>query len=103
MRRISLMLAAAIVVVAASISCVSSAAGGRIYIRIAPPAPMVEVRGVAPAVGLVWIDGFHRWEANRHVWVAGRWERPPRQHARWVPGTWHHSRQGWYFVAGHWR
>jgi hypothetical protein len=83
--------------------CVTPVAAGRVYVRIGPPVPIVEVRGVAPGPGFVWIDGFYRWDAGRYMWMAGRWERPPRAHARWVRGQWHHSRHGWYWVDGHWR
>jgi hypothetical protein len=103
MRRIGLLLVSASLVLAVSIGCVSSAAAGRVYVRVSPPAPIVEVRAAMPGVGFVWIDGYHRWEANHFTWVPGRWDRPPRLHARWVPGQWHDSRRGWYFVAGHWR
>jgi hypothetical protein len=81
-------------------ACASTA---RVYVRTGPPAPIVEVRGAAPARGYVWIGGYHRWDGGRYLWVPGRWVAPPRARAVWVPERWHHDRHGWYFVAGHWR
>ena len=76
---------------------------GVVYVRVRPPAPPVEVVSVSPGPDYVWIRGYHRWEAERYVWVPGRWERRPRVAAVWVPGEWRHHRNGWYWVEGHWR
>jgi len=76
---------------------------GRVYVRTAPPAPIVEVRTVAPRPGFVWIEGYHRWTGRAYVWVPGRWTAPPRTRAVWVPGRWVHSRRGWHYAAGYWR
>ena len=84
-------------------ACASAAPRARVYVRVAPPAAVVEVRGIAPAPGHVWIAGYHRWEHSRYVWVPGRWMAPPRARAVWVPGHWQHTRNGWYWVDGHWR
>ena len=74
--------------IAASPAC--AAPRSRLYVRVGPPASIVETRIVAPGPG--------------YVWVPGRWDRPPRARARWVPGRWvHEGRRGWYFVDGHWR
>jgi len=75
----------------------------RVYVRIGPPAPVVEVRSVAPGPHFVWIAGYHRWDGRRYLWVPGRWAAPPRARAVWVPGRWVHERRGWYFMDGHWR
>ena len=82
-------------------ACAST--GARVYVRTGPPAPIVEVRGPAPARGSVWIAGYHRWDGGRYIWVPGRWAAPPRARAAWVPERWAHDHHGWYFVAGHWR
>ena len=74
-----------------------------IYVKIAPPAPIVEARVVAPGPDYVWIPGFHRWDGRAYVWVAGRWDRPPRPHAVWVAGHWRHHRNGWYWIEGRWK
>jgi WXXGXW repeat (2 copies) len=76
----------------------------RVYVRVGPPAPIIETRVVAPGPGFVWIPGYHRWTGSAYLWVPGRWDRPPRARAVWVPGRWVHSgRRGWYFAEGHWR
>jgi hypothetical protein len=76
---------------------------GRVFVRVGPPAPIVEVRAVAPGPHFVWIAGYHRWDGRAYAWVPGRWAAPPRARAVWVPGRWVHERRGWYFVDGHWR
>ncbi len=79
-------------------------ANTRIYVRIAPPAPIVETRVVAPGPRHVWIAGYHRWDGRAYVWVPGRWDLPPAGRSVWVPGHWvRHRRNGWYWVEGHWR
>ena len=77
--------------------------GQEVVVRVPPPHPVVEVRGVAPAHGYVWIAGFHRWDGRAYVWVPGRWELPPRPHARWVAAHWMHRHGGWVLAEGHWR
>jgi|SRR5215467_16336499 len=76
---------------------------GAVYVRVAPPAPLVEVQTTAPGPEYVWVRGYHRWEGERYAWVAGRYERRPRAGAVWVAGEWRHHRNGWYWVEGHWR
>jgi hypothetical protein len=76
---------------------------GRVYVRVGPPAPIVEARAVAPGPGFVWVSGFHAWNGRAYAWVPGRWERPPRARAVWVPAHWQRERRGWYLVQGHWR
>lgn len=84
-------------------ACVVTA-DGRVFVAVAPPAPMVEVRTGAPAPDFVWVSGFYQWNGGGYVWVAGHWDRPPRRGERWEPGHWdHHPRRGWYFVKGRWR
>jgi YXWGXW repeat-containing protein len=81
----------------------SPALAARVYIKIAPPAPIAEVRVVAPGPGHVWIPGFHRWDGRAYIWVPGRWDLPPRPGVVWVTGHWRHHRHGWYWVEGRWR
>ena len=52
---------------------ITELAGGmpRIYIPAPPPAPIVEVRPVAPSGRHVWIEGYHRWDGNAYVWTPG--------------------------------
>jgi hypothetical protein len=74
-----------------------------IYIHVGPPHAVKERRGHPPGRDHVWIAGYYLWDGNRHVWVPGRWELPPRPHARWEPHRWVHRHEGWVFVEGHWR
>jgi YXWGXW repeat-containing protein len=87
-----------------SVSClVPPPPPGAVYVRMAPPVPVVEVSGVAPGPGYVWVRGYHRWNGNAYVWTSGRWERRPRAGAVWVDGRWRHHRNGYYWVEGHWK
>ncbi len=97
--------AAGVVLIVGSIWAMPACAAprGRIYVRVGPPAPIVEARVVAPGLGYVWIPGYHMWNGAAYAWAAGRWERPPRARARWVPPHWVHGRRGWYLVEGRWR
>ncbi len=72
-------------------------------VMVAPPPPQVEVVGVAPAPGMVWIGGYWNWVGGRHVWVGGRWEAPPPGYHAWVPHHWVAYRGGWRLAPGHWR
>lgn len=80
-----------------------SAYGDEVIIRTRPPHAIVEHRAVRPSRDHIWIGGYHRWDGNAYVWVPGRWELPPRAHARWVPHHWARRNGGWVFVEGHWR
>jgi hypothetical protein len=75
----------------------------QVHITVAPPAPVVEVRGNAPGPEYVWVDGYHRWEGDHYVWTAGRWDRPPHPHAHWVAHRWVHRHGEWVLIEGHWR
>lgn len=80
-----------------------AASFAQVVVRVRPPAPIVERPGRPPARGFVWITGYHRWDGARYVWVPGRWERPPRPHARWVAAHWVHRHGTWVLIEGHWR
>jgi hypothetical protein len=93
-------------VLAAVLACMvlpAASSFGQVVIRVGPPAPIVEHPAPAPGPGFVWVSGYHRWDGQRYVWVPGRWDRPPRPHARWVAAHYAHRRGGWVFVEGHWR
>jgi hypothetical protein len=96
-----LLLAILLMTSAPSAACVPPS--GRVYLRVGPPAPIVEARPVVPGPGFVWVDGYYRWDGRAYVWVPGRWLRAPHARARWIPGHWVHDRRGWYFVEGRWR
>jgi hypothetical protein len=74
-----------------------------VYVKIAPPAPVVEARIQAPGPGYVWVGGYHRWTGAAYVWVPGRWALPPRPHAVWIDGHWAKTPSGWHWKAGQWR
>lgn len=80
-----------------------AASFAQVYVRIGPPAAVVERPGPPPQRGFVWIGGYQRWDGGRYVWVPGHYERPPRPHAVWVPHRWVHRHGGWVMVEGHWR
>lgn len=71
---------------------------------VAPPAPRIEVhRPFCPGAGFVWVDGYWAWHGGRHVWIGGRWDRPPHGRHHWVAPRWEHRRGGYIFVEGRWR
>jgi hypothetical protein len=74
-----------------------------IVVRVAPPRVVTEHRGRAPSRDHVWVSGYHRWSGNRYEWEKGRWEVPPRRHAKWVAPKWNHRRDGYVFSEGRWR
>jgi hypothetical protein len=73
-----------------------------VVVRTPPPAERVEVVGVAPYAGAVWIGGHWRWSGRGHVWMPGYWQRPRIGHV-WEPAHWVDGPAGWRFVPGHWR
>ena len=74
-------------------------AGG--VVMVAPPAPRVEVIGVAPTPGYVWVGGYWNWVGDRHEWVAGHWV-APRYGYHWVGHSWVRAGDGWRMRPGHW-
>ena len=90
---------------AALAACVPMAPPGAVFIatRVGPPPPRVEVVGVAPGPGFVWVRGFWRWEGDDYRWTPGHWTMAPHPRAVWVPGRWRHHPRGWYWVDGYWR
>lgn len=70
-------------------------------VMVAPPAPRVEVVGVAPTPGYVWVGGYWNWVGGRHEWVAGRWVAPRRGY-HWVGHAWVRAGDGWRMRPGHW-
>jgi hypothetical protein len=72
-----------------------------VVVQVAPPAPQVEVVGVPPIAGQIWIGGAWFWEGGRHVWHPGHWD-APRPGYGWVPHRWEHVGNEWHFHEGHW-
>jgi len=81
----------------------SVASMAQVIARVAPPAPIVEAHNQAPHPGWVWIEGHHRWNGHRYVWVHGFWAPPPRRGAVWVPHRWEQREGGWVLIEGHWQ
>ena len=51
----------------AATACASAAPRrSRVYVRVGPPAPIVETRVVAPGPGYVWIPGYHAWDGRAY-------------------------------------
>ena len=81
----------------------ASSFGAEVFVRVAPPRPLVERRAVSPGRGYVWTPGYHRWDGRAYVWTPGTWVMPPRHRAHWVAPHWAKRHGGWVFVEGHWR
>lgn len=83
---------------------VAPASNGHVYyepVMVAPPPPRVEIIGVAPYPGYIWIGGYWGWRGHRHHWVPGRWEAPRHGH-RYVPHHWEKHDHGWREHRGRW-
>jgi hypothetical protein len=84
-------------------ACVPPPPPGAVFVRVRPPGARVEVVGVEPGPGHIWVAGYHEWRGGEYVWVPGHWATPPHpRYHRWVPGHWREHRNGWYWVEGHW-
>ena len=80
-----------------------AARAGYGYVNVPPPAAQVEVYGVAPGPGFVWVNGYWNWGGSRYVWAPGRWQRPPRPRARWESGRWENHHGRYAYKQGRWR
>jgi hypothetical protein len=92
-----------LLILAAAALLATGSAFAQTVIRVAPPAPVVEVRPVAPGPRYVWTGGYYRWYGGRYIWAPGRWVYPPRAGVVWVPGHWTARQGGWVWISGHWR
>jgi hypothetical protein len=70
-------------------------------VMVAPPAPRVEVIGVAPTPGYVWVAGYWDWVGGRHEWIQGHWVAPKTGH-HWIAHQWVRQGDGWRLKPGHW-
>jgi hypothetical protein len=75
---------------------------GGVYVRVGPPAPIVETVGVAPGPNYYWTGGYWRWNGYRYAWAPGRYAYRPYAGAYWRPGLWAHAPGGWYYRRGYW-
>lgn len=74
-----------------------------VYVQQAPPPPRVEVIGVAPGPGYVWVGGEWGWNGG-WAWSSGRWCAPAYGHSVWIGGRWENAgHRGWRHHPGHWR
>jgi hypothetical protein len=81
-------------------SMVPAAGAAELIVRVAPPAPRVEVVP-APRHGYVWVPGYWDYRGHRHVWVAGTYVRE-RPGYRYVEPRWVEHHGGWVIERGHW-
>jgi WXXGXW repeat (2 copies) len=65
-----------------------SASAAAVFVRVAPPRPVVERIVRPPGPSYVWVGGYYRWNRRAYVWEAGRWAYPPRAAAVWIPPRW---------------
>ena len=78
--------------------------GGREVIIVRePPPPRREVVPARAVPGQIWISGYWAWHGDRHIWVGGHFERPPRARAVWVEPRWERRSSGHIFIEGFWR
>jgi hypothetical protein len=89
--------------VAVSLAVPANAAA--VFVRVAPPRPVVEHVVRRPGPGYVRVGGHYGWSGRAYVWGPGRWMVPPRPAAVWVAPRWAYvpARKGYVFVAGFWR
>jgi hypothetical protein len=74
-------------------------------LAVPPPAAVIEQPSPEPYPGAVWMAGYwdYRPDIGKHVWVAGRWGRPPRADVVWMPPRWISSEDGRYqMLPGRW-
>jgi hypothetical protein len=76
---------------------------GEVVVASEPPAPIVEVVGVAPAPGYIWIGGYYHWYGSHWGWVRGHYALPPRHGAVWVGPRYYAHGGHRVYVAGYWR
>lgn len=73
-----------------------------VFIDVAPPPMLVEVRPMRPSFDAMWIGGYWGWQ-SRWVWVRGRWAPPPRPGYVWTNPYYENRGGGVVFVPGFWR
>jgi hypothetical protein len=71
-----------------------------INIGEAPP-PVRYEPAPPPRSGYVWAPGFWDWKGNRHVWIAGHWERARGGYV-YAPAEWRHEGGEWRLYRGGW-
>ena len=79
---------------------VPQAVAADVIVRVAPPAPRVEV-APAPRRGYVWVPGYWDYRGHRHVWIDGTWVRERRGY-RYVGPRWVERNGGYVIERGRW-
>jgi hypothetical protein len=90
-------------VLAGALSLPGCAAGYAYYAPVPPPPVRVEAFGVAPGPGFVFVNGYWGYQGGNHVWIPGRWERPPHGRSAWEAGRWERQGNRWAYRQGRWR
>lgn len=72
-----------------------------VYLRVAPPAPRVEVVP-APRAGYLWVPGYWDARGHRHHWVKGHYERERRGY-RFSEPRWVERDNRWYIERPRWQ
>ena len=76
-RRLAKWLSASVVagacLIAAPHGVTTASAAPVVEVRIAPPAPRVEVVPARPSPHHFWVHGYWAWNGRAHVWVPGRY------------------------------
>ena len=74
MRKQSYSLGIARMMIAVGLAWPTQAA--EVFVRVAPPRPLVERVVPAPSPRHVWVAGYYRWNGRAYLWVPGRWVVP---------------------------
>jgi TonB family protein len=76
--------------------------GGATCVDEAPPPPNVDVIGMPPEPGYVWMPGYYVHYAKAgYEWNDGQWA-PARPGFHWSAPHWDRFRSKWVFVPGAW-
>jgi WXXGXW repeat (2 copies) len=66
------------------------------------PSEVVDVQGIAPGPGYVWIGGDWVWSGGTYIWHTGHWGRG-RGGRSWNTGHWEHGSRGYRWRRGGWK
>jgi hypothetical protein len=74
-----------------------------LIVEEAPPAPRLEIVGIAPGPEYVWAPGHWTWRGGAWIWVGGCWKLRPAPGAVWIGPRWAHHGRSYIYVKGYWR
>ena len=98
----------ALIVMCASISCMSTASSAQVGVGISvsfgPPALPVYEQTVCPGDGYIWTPGYWAWDpdAGDYYWVPGTWILAPEVGYLWTPPWWGWEGGRFWFHEGWW-